>query len=89
MHDGSEKTRAIRRSTLVGIIIFAIFGILLIRILLIQTVDFEKYQSKVVEQMTTESAVPANRGKIYDKNGKLLYTRNRNHSTLRHCARWH
>lgn len=74
MHDGSEKTRAIRRSTLVGIIIFAIFGILLIRILLIQTVDFEKYQSKVVEQMTTESAVPANRGKIYDKNGNILAT---------------
>ena len=74
MQDGSATTRAIRRSTLVGIIIFAVFGILLIRILLIQTVDFEKYQSKVIEQMTTESAVPANRGKIYDKNGNILAT---------------
>ena len=44
MQDGIEKTRAIRRSTLIGIVIFAVFGILLLRILLIQTVDFEKYQ---------------------------------------------
>ena len=74
MQNGSEKTRAIRRSTLIGIVIFAVFGVLLIRILLIQTVDFDKYQSRVIEQMTTESAVPANRGKIYDKNGNILAT---------------
>lgn len=74
MQDGSEKTRAIRRSTLIGIIIFAVFGVLLIRILLIQTVDFEKYQSRVIQQMTTESPVPANRGKIYDRNGNILAT---------------
>lgn len=74
MQDGSEKTRAIRRSTLIGIVIFAVFGVLLLRILLIQTVDFEKYQSRVIEQMTTESAVPANRGKIYDRNGNILAT---------------
>ena len=74
MQDGSEKTRAIRRSTLIGIVIFAVFGVLLLRILLIQTVDFDKYQSRVIEQMTTESAVPANRGKIYDRNGNILAT---------------
>ena len=74
MQNSSEKTRAIRRSTLIGIVIFAVFGVLLIRILLIQTVDFDKYQSRVIEQMTTESAVPANRGKIYDKNGNILAT---------------
>ena len=74
MQEGSEKTRAIKRSTLIGIIIFAVFGILLVRILLIQTVDFEKYQSKVLSQMMTESAVPANRGKIYDRNGNILAT---------------
>ena len=74
MQDGSEKTRAIRRSTLIGIVIFAVFGVLLLKILLIQTIDFEKYQKKVIEQMTTESAVPANRGKIYDRNGNILAT---------------
>ena len=74
MQDGSAKTRAIRRSTLIGIVIFAVFGVLLLRILLIQTVDFDKYQSKVIEQMTTESAVSAKRGKIYDRNGNILAT---------------
>ena len=74
MQEGSEKTRAIKRSTLIGIIVFAVFGILLVRILLIQTVDFGKYQSKVLSQMMTESAVPANRGKIYDRNGNILAT---------------
>ena len=74
MQDSSEKTRAIKRSTLIGIVIFAVFGVLLLRILLIQTLEFDKYQSRVIEQMTTESAVPANRGKIYDRNGNILAT---------------
>ena len=74
MKESSEKTRSIKRSTLVGIIIFAIFAILLVRILLIQTVEFEKYQSRVIAQMTTESSIPAKRGKIYDRNGNILAT---------------
>lgn len=74
MQGVSGKTRSIRRSNLVCIIIFAIFGVLLLRILLIQTVDFDKYQERVVKQMTTESPVPANRGKIYDRNGSILAT---------------
>ena len=65
---------AVKRSTWLGIVIFAVFGILLLRILLIQTVNFEKYQSKVLDQITTESPVPADRGKIYDRNGNVLAT---------------
>ena len=68
------STEAIRRSTWLCIAIFAVFGLLLLRILLIQTVNFEKYQSKVLNQITTESPVPANRGKIYDRNGNVLAT---------------
>ena len=74
MKESSAKTRSIKRSTLVGILIFVIFGVLLVKILLIQTVEFKKYQSKVIEQMTTESTIPAKRGKIYDKNGNILAT---------------
>ena len=74
MNNGPIKSRAIKRSTLVGILVFAVFGLLLLRILIIQTVSFEKYQSKVINQMTTESSVPANRGKIYDRNGNVLAT---------------
>ena len=74
MNDGPNKTRAIKRSTLLGICIFSLFGLLLLRILIIQTVSFDKYQSKVINQMTTESPVKANRGKIYDRNGNVLAT---------------
>ena len=68
------STEAVRRSTWLGLLIFAVFAILLVRILLIQTVGFEKYQAKVLEQITTESKVPAARGKIYDRNGNVLAT---------------
>ena len=74
MSDGTISTSAIKRSTIVGIVICAIFAVLLFRILIIQTVDFDKYQSKVINQMTTESPVPADRGKIYDRNGNVLAT---------------
>ena len=68
------STGAVRRSTVVGLVVFAVFALLLIRILIIQTVNFEKYQSKVINQMTTESPVAADRGKIYDRNGNVLAT---------------
>lgn len=70
----SISTEAVRRSTWLGLLIFGVFAILLVRILLIQTVGFEKYQTKVLEQITTESKVPAARGKIYDRNGNVLAT---------------
>lgn len=74
MAGGKLSRGALRRSTILGIVIFAVFAVLLLRILIIQTVNFDKYQNKVIEQMTTESAVPADRGKIYDKNGNVLAT---------------
>lgn len=67
-------TDAVKRSTWLGILICIVFAILLIRIFLIQTVSFEKYQAKVLDQITTESPVSANRGKIYDRNGNVLAT---------------
>ena len=74
MAEGPIGTGALRRSAWIGFAIFAVFAALMIRILIIQTVSFEKYQSKVINQMTTESPVPANRGKIYDRNGNVLAT---------------
>lgn len=74
MANRTISTDAVKRSTWLGLLIFAVFAVLLIRILLIQTVSFEKYQSKVLDQITTESPVAANRGKIYDRNGNVLAT---------------
>ncbi len=64
----------IKRATVIGIIIFALFGLLLLNILKLQTVKYDYYQNKVINQLTTESEVVAERGKIYDRNGVLLAT---------------
>lgn len=74
MEKGGVGTSAVKRSVILGGIIFAVFGFLLLRILFIQTVDFEKYYEKVINQITTKSPVPADRGKIYDRNGNILAT---------------
>ena len=67
-------TGTVKRASVIGIIIVAAFVYLLARILLLQTVGFEKYRDKVLNQITTEAEVVADRGKIYDRNGVLLAT---------------
>ncbi|MBO5305512.1 MAG: PASTA domain-containing protein [Clostridia bacterium] len=62
-----------RAAVLFGILLL-VFGLLLSRIAAIQTVDFETYEQKVIDQMTTRSPASANRGEIYDRNGKVLAT---------------
>ena len=74
MSKNGISTSALRRSFILGAGVVAVFVMLLFRILYIQTVDFERYQSKVIDQMTTQSPVPADRGKIYDRNGNVLAT---------------
>ena len=64
----------LRRSMVLLFIVGFLFTVLLIRILLLQTVGYEEYRQKVVEQMTTESVVRASRGNIYDANGAVLAT---------------
>ena len=70
----STDTGTVKRATLIGGIIVAAFVYLLIRILMLQTVGYEKYRDKVLNQITTEAEVVADRGKIYDRNGVLLAT---------------
>ncbi len=70
---GIHPKLAGRASVLFGVSVL-LFAALLIRIFLLQTVDYEHYQQKVLQQMTTESSVHAARGNIYDRNGVLLAT---------------
>lgn len=51
-----------------------LFSLLALRIFLYQTLHYDYYQKKVIEQMTTEADVTAARGNIYDANGVLLAT---------------
>ena len=57
-------TKTLKRAGLIGLIIAATFVYLLVRILLLQTVGYEKYRNKVLDQITTEAEVVADRGKI-------------------------
>ncbi|MBE6601455.1 MAG: PASTA domain-containing protein [Ruminococcaceae bacterium] len=68
------------RSRVLFVLAVLLFGGLLVRILLLQTLGYDRYQQKVIDQMTTESSVTAKRGNIYDANGVLLAT---NISTFR------
>ena len=70
----STDTGTVKRAGVIGMIIVAAFLFLLIRILMLQTVGYEKYRDKVLNQITTEAEVIADRGKIYDRNGVLLAT---------------
>ena len=71
---GSVNASLLRRAAVLGVFLLVAFGALGGRILAIQTASFEKYQKKVIEQLTTESPASANRGEIYDSSGNLLAT---------------
>ena len=74
MNSESISHERLKRATVVLVGILLVFAILLGRIFWIQTVDFNRYLSKVIDQMTTQSKVSAERGTIYDKNGNILAT---------------
>ena len=71
---GVVHPRLVRRATVLLVAAFALLGLLLLRVLLYQTVGYQKYQQKVIDQMTTQSSVLAKRGNIYDANGVILAT---------------
>lgn len=74
MNNQSISHERLKRATTVLVGILLVFAILLGRIFWIQTVDFDKYLSNVIDQITTQSSVAAERGTIYDKNGNVLAT---------------
>ena len=78
-HTPQEETHTVHpkvlsRATALMIFAVAVFGALLLRIFLLQTLNYDHYQKKVIDQMTTESKVTAERGNIYDANGVMLAT---------------
>ena len=74
MNNEAISHERLKRATVVLVGILLVFSILLGRILWIQTIDFNRYLSKVIDQMTTQSSVSAERGTIYDRNGNILAT---------------
>lgn len=63
-----------KRSYGLCIALTVMFALLVLRILIYQTVNHKEYEQKVLDQMTQESNLTADRGEIYDRNGVLLAT---------------
>ena len=66
------STKLVKRSYVAFALIIAVFALLAYRILTIQTVNFDYYQQKVINQLTTESTIYSRRGVIYDSEGAQL-----------------
>ena len=68
------SVKTLKRSSVVALFLALVFLFLTVRIFLIQFLDFERYQKKVIDQLTTESPVRAARGEILDSAGRVLAT---------------
>ncbi len=62
------------RAGLVGSVLVFAFVLLFIRVVVIQTTDYESYRAKVTQQLTTRSSDLAERGSIKDADGITLAT---------------
>lgn len=74
MQNTKISTKLTARAFCALAVIAVAFLVLIIRIFCLQTVDFDYYKNKVVDQLTTESTIHSERGSIYDSNGILLAT---------------
>ena len=70
--EASAKKRIVIIS--ISFLLFASF--LIINLFKLQILSYDYYKSKVYDQITTTSALRANRGNIYDSNMNLLATTN-------------
>ena len=70
----SGRFHTLRRAGILWFVMIAAFVYLLVRIPILQTGGYEKYRNKVLSQLTTESSVTAERGRIYDTNRTVLAT---------------
>ncbi|MBQ9978341.1 MAG: PASTA domain-containing protein [Clostridia bacterium] len=74
LKSGRLSPQTIKRALTVLVGMLLVFAMLLGRILIIQTVDYDRYLSKVIDQMNTQSILEAERGIILDANGEVLAT---------------
>ena len=74
MIKGDINRKTARRAAALALFLLAVFCFLSARLFVIQVFGFERYQKKVIEQITTASPVPAPRGEILDVNGVVLAT---------------
>lgn len=74
MANSKEQNTITKRAKWIVAFLIVGFAVLAVRLFNIQILNYDKYQSEVINQMTSETTVRANRGKIYDTNMNLLVT---------------
>ena len=74
MTGGTPSVKVRRRASVICIVMSLIFVLLAAKILFIQSVNYDEYEQKVLDQITQETAVSADRGNIYDRNGIVVAT---------------
>jgi len=68
----SEYRRARLRLRVVQIGLIALFGVIALRLIIIQVVEFPKYRSIAQKQYQAKIILPAPRGLLYDRNGNCI-----------------
>ncbi len=74
MEGGTPSTKVRKRAGILCIAMSVFFLLLALRILFYQTLQFEEFEQNVIDQMTQETSVSADRGNIYDRNGVVIAT---------------
>ena len=74
MDGGTPSTKMRKRAGAICIVLSLLFVALALRILFYQTFKYDEFNQKVLDQITRETKVSANRGNIYDTNGIVIAT---------------
>lgn len=74
MEGGAPTTKVRKRAGIICIGLSLIFVVLSLRIFFFQTFQFKEFEQNVIDQITQETSVSADRGNIYDKNGIVIAT---------------
>ncbi|MBE6611694.1 MAG: PASTA domain-containing protein [Ruminococcaceae bacterium] len=71
---GSEHSTMYKRMLFFTVVVVIGWVILAVRLFNLQVVNYDKYQAKVIDQLTRETKTSPERGKIFDTNMNLLVT---------------
>ena len=63
-----------KRAKIIVLLLAGMFAVVTVSLFNLQILNYEKYQSEVINQMTSETTVRASRGNIYDTKMNLLVT---------------
>ncbi len=71
---GNAKSNIAGRSIFVAAVALVCVAVLIVRLFFLQVIGYDRYQAKVLDNITMETTITAKRGTIYDCNGSPLAT---------------